>query len=314
MLGDELQQRGDPQGELIGLQLALEALPASAPPARKNMIERKIEALLDQHHHALYGSLAPHMMRLSQPDILDPAMRVTRWRGGFADEIWVQRTQASHELVDVLAAIRELPIARFVRRLELGAGNHVAAIADLARAPLPFMRELVLGDTARYHPRLQSVRLPLASSIDASRLESLEIKYSLEVDVDALPVRKLEIYRHWESRGTRSFDLDVPALEDLTCYWFRLDRGFLTRYPALRRLSIGGDLELGWVEAFLRSTMIERIETISLGSLTDGDLIAIRDLGTRLANVKRFEISGTFSAQGRVAVYGLMPPCVRYKV
>jgi len=53
VLGDELQQRGDPQGELIALQLALEALAATEPRARRNMIERRIATCLDQPHDAL---------------------------------------------------------------------------------------------------------------------------------------------------------------------------------------------------------------------------------------------------------------------
>jgi hypothetical protein len=65
VLGDELQQRGDPQGELIALQLALEALPADAPRVRRAAIERRIATCLDQHHDAFYGALAPHVQRLS---------------------------------------------------------------------------------------------------------------------------------------------------------------------------------------------------------------------------------------------------------
>ena len=81
VLGDELQQRGDPQGELIALQLALEALPATAPKVRRAAIERRIATCLDQHHDAFYGALAPHVQRASLPDLLDPALVVKQWLG-----------------------------------------------------------------------------------------------------------------------------------------------------------------------------------------------------------------------------------------
>jgi hypothetical protein len=312
VLGDELQQRGDPQGELIALQLAMEALPSSAPPARRNIIQRKVDAVLDQHHDALYGPLARHVMRLSKPDLENPGLLVKTWRRGFADAIWLQRTFATHELVDLVRAIRTLPIARFVRRLELAAGNQEAAVAELAREPFPSLRELVCHYTSSHLP---SVRITTTRGLDATKLELLELKYVVELEgLDAPLLRRLELYNQYNVPATRLLDLELPTLEDLTCSGFRIDSGFIARYPALRRLSIQAQLEPGWFESFLRSSAIERMETISIGTLTDADLLLIRDHAARLARVKRFDLMpGYFSTEGRAAVAGRLPSCVRFR-
>jgi hypothetical protein len=314
VLGDELQQRGDPQGELIGLQLALEALPATTPPARRNMIERKIAALLDHHHAALYGALAPFVTRASRPDLFEPAMLVKTWRGGFADTIWIQRTQSTHELVDVLRAMRVLPIARFVRRLEIGDGDQPAVLGQIA--PMPSLRELVVSDTTHSSPRLKTIRPSDTQSLNAfvSQLEVLEMRYTTHVVPFAAPVMKKLLVYEAHTDPARLFDLTLPVIEDLTAYGFRFDRDFFDRYPTLRRVRINATIEPGWFEHFLLSPAVERLETLAISSIGDAELLLIHRYAHRLERMQRLDLANNyFSPQARQTVYGLMPPCVRYR-
>src|SRR4051812_26380989 len=100
VLGDELEQRGEPHGELIGLQMALAAMPADVPSLRRRLIERRIAAVLDRHHDALYGELAPHVTRRSAPDVFDPACEVLGWSRGFAETIWLQARRGDAVTLD----------------------------------------------------------------------------------------------------------------------------------------------------------------------------------------------------------------------
>jgi hypothetical protein len=185
-------------------------------------------------------------------------------------------------------------------------------VADLAREPFPSLRELVCHVASS---RLPSIRITTTRGLDATQFELLEIKYAIELDeLDAPHLRRLEIFQQYNSPVTRLLDLQLPVLEDLTCAGFRIDPDFITRYPALRRLSIQAQLEPGWFESFLRSPAIERMETLSIGTLNDADLLLIRDHAARLAHLKCFDIMpGYFSAQGREAVVGRLPACVRFR-
>lgn len=308
VFGDELQQRGDPLGELIALQLAHESMPFDA---RGRIVESKIQTLLDQHHDALYGALAPHMNRLSRPDLLDPALIVTGWRGGFADAVWIQRRIAGLEIAEVLRAMRELPVMRFVRRVVLGAGDRVAAAPELPST----LRELVVGDRSRALPILQGVLLANTSAIEplASQLEVLAIQYVTEVGAITGPLR-WSWCRRSTTRPHRVFDLDVPELEELVAVGFVLDRAFVERYPRLRRLQLHSTFSPSWFEAFARSTMLARHEQLTISRIGDVELALIADLRDRFEHLQRLDLSSNyFSPAGRAAVAGRLPARLRYR-
>ena len=307
VLGDELQQRGEPQGELIALQLALEALPATAPRVRRSLIERRIAACLDQHHDTFYGALAPHVQRLSRPDLWQRALEVHRWSGGFATTLLLQG--AGPSLHEVVRIARELPIARFVRRLELGVGDHPEAVVELAQAPWPHLRELVLfangvriADLSRMAPLL-------------AELELLQIHYAIRYATFEAPA--LTTLQLWRRRDDSAVVLDarMPALEELNYAWFAAEHGVFDRYPKLRRLTFYGDLTAGWLEQLMRSPNIERLTHLTPGYLLgDADLEVLAAHAHRLAHLELLDVSNNvFSAQAIAAVRPRLPPCVKLR-
>jgi hypothetical protein len=313
VLADELQQRGEPQGELIALQLALAALPATAPRVRRSAIERRIAAWLDTHHDAFYGALAPHVNRSSRPDLRYPALAVRAWRAGFADTVWLQATGDGVGLADVVRAVRALPIAREVRRIELGIGDLPAAIAELACAPVGMLRELELLYPT--HPaELPRVGLPSLASLApiAEGLEVLRAGYIAYGELASSTLRTFSMTATWSGRYPR-FELQAPALEELNVVGFALDRGLPARYPRLRSLDLHGNVRRGWLARLLQSPHLARFRRIKVGyGLDDSDLEAVVQHADRLGAIDTLDLTAnTFSAAAIAAARARVPACVK---
>ncbi|MCX5744952.1 MAG: hypothetical protein NT062_20890 [Proteobacteria bacterium] len=151
VFADELLERGDAQGELIAIQLALRQ---AADPAHRAQLERRLRAHLITCHDELYGALAPLVRkpgRGGRTGARPAALEVT-WVDGFADQI-VLRHVAGSALHQTYAAMRALPIARHVTRLVLGEpGDHsyVQLINTMIAVGVPpLLRSLQLGVDAR---------------------------------------------------------------------------------------------------------------------------------------------------------------------
>ncbi len=316
VLGDELQQRGDPLGELINLQLALDQLPATAPEARRRLIERKIATHLDAHHDAFYGPLAAHVTRSSQPDLFDPALWVKSWRAGFADAITVMAMRSGPTLVDVLRTLRALPIARFVRLLGLGCGNEpTAALAELVREPMATLRELELFHTTQSQPPYPPIEIvalePLLCQLELLRVLR-PVTYRRFVS-PTLRTLTLWIPSSGSTGPTIRFDPGIAAIEDLTVSGFLFDRELFARYPRLRRMSLSGWYEPGWIEQLLHAPQLPAFERLTLGwRLTDADLEMVVRAGDRVAHLTLLDLSANgFSQAARVSARERLPPCVR---
>ncbi len=315
VLGDELQQAGDPLGELIAVSLAVDALPDSAPPARRNLLERKLATLRDHHHDTLYGALAPDVPRASKPDLWDPGLIVKRWHRGFAHTVWIQTRMSGKTHADMLRELRRLPIARFVRRIELGRGDLVAALTDLAREPLRTARELLVYESSHDIPHLPLVLpttiTPIVPLLD--RLEVLRLGYTVEdASFGAPTMRELSMSLSPALFDTIPFDASLPAIEDLECSGFRIDREFFRRYPTLRRLRISARLDGDWLEHVLATAPLDRLEILSLSfGLGDDDLRTIARYADRIAHLELFSLNfNVFSDEARRTVD--LPACVRF--
>lgn len=126
VLGDWLQRRGDPHGELIALQIA-----AGKDPSLGRLATRRLRALL--------GPLA-------QFEAAHPGMLALRWRYGFIRGAWLfgHRTEAYRRL-------RAHPLARFLVALivapqGLFQPDEPALVELLAHDPPPLLRDLAFGD------------------------------------------------------------------------------------------------------------------------------------------------------------------------
>ncbi|MBA3820309.1 MAG: hypothetical protein H0X17_15560 [Deltaproteobacteria bacterium] len=187
---DELQQQGDSLGELIAVQHALAHQRVGMLPAQVRRLERRVHALLESHHDALFGPLAGFARRPSRSTPARPALHVT-WRSGFADEIRIQRVPKL-QLHDLYAQLRRLPLVRFMTKLVVGSptlpspyleqGSYRQLLATIANDGAPaHLRTLVLGDI----PLAQRVSLdvgdlrPVVGSCGA--LEELEVKRGMGI-------------------------------------------------------------------------------------------------------------------------------------
>lgn len=131
--GDLLQERGDPHGELIALQLA------DRDPARQ-------AALVAAHAKALLGPFAPHVSRF--------LLGRCTFRRGFPYELWL----------DDVAELIGHPAWATVRRLELRLDDEAALPAELLRHPVMARLEHLGGlDLAHTRELLSWNTIPMAS-------------------------------------------------------------------------------------------------------------------------------------------------------
>jgi hypothetical protein len=314
VLGDELQQRGDPQGELIALQLALRAIRPESPPVRRAILERKIAALLDRHHDTLYGAIAPHVQRRVQPDVGYPVLEVKRWEAGFADVLWMQDTKQGPTLADAYSTVATLPIARATRRLLLGRGDMPSAIAAITAQPLPALRGLLLGDHSHTAtPYAAHVALadtdPLAELV--AGLEELCIMSYATVP---RPLRSRSLRSLVLSTNTyaRFADNDLPALEHLVLRLFVVEAALFERHAVAELRLDGCRLLPGALEAALRHAGRIRRLTLSQCRLGDAGLELVAREAEYVAWFEHLALDDQlFTDAGIAAVRDRLPASVR---
>jgi uncharacterized protein (TIGR02996 family) len=171
---DYLTERGDPRGEFMQVQLALED--ESLPKAERDRLKKQEKALLKAHEADWLGSLAPFLLDQNPPkQEWRRNERITyRFRRGWLDDLEIPRLGV--ELTRALNRCRE---ARFLRRLHVhsnayefpaGSGD-IPEYADGTFAPGPDLPAGVDHYVVAYHllakfPHFAAVRvLHLGNSI-----------------------------------------------------------------------------------------------------------------------------------------------------
>jgi uncharacterized protein (TIGR02996 family) len=290
--GDWLQSQGDPRGELIALQLALEEDSLTDSQKRARTIAER--ALLDTHAAELLGPVKNN----------DKLLYVT-WHRGFFREVSnrnprsnevSKRQRKNGDLPRMLANILDHPSARFVReiRLEPSSALPLAAILDVLKS-----RRLPLLQTAGVW----------TGSIDAAGAEKLyatlpEIRHlALECFLESLgriALPELRSLRIGDRPPLTLLDdlvrAHVPKLEALRLE--RLpgddspgyDKFFEGRgLPSLRRfrVQLAEDVDDHIVQNMLGSSLIERLVGLELG-IRSNRLIGGSG---RLGNVRRLLVT-----------------------
>jgi uncharacterized protein (TIGR02996 family) len=155
--GDWLQGQGDPRGELIAVQLALE----TARGARWAELKHRELRILREHHGALVGGAAPLFCD---------------WRRGFVDRVDAEPIGGevlAHPSLALVRAVSGAELAGIQRAnppllVELGIRHH--AMADLLA--MPGLRRLRMAET---RPRSKPVApRPARSGLEALALDGLE--------------------------------------------------------------------------------------------------------------------------------------------
>lgn len=145
--GDWLQARGDPRGELIGLEQAL-----ARAPDRKSRIARRIEleAWLDLHEALMFGSLA--WLR-TRPSTLRYELRGGRLHHLYVDARRALTRAAGLELAELMQTLIAAPALRGLTNLQVrvrGDKDTATVIAAIERAGrhLP-LETLIVSPTTR---------------------------------------------------------------------------------------------------------------------------------------------------------------------
>jgi hypothetical protein len=274
VLGDALQESGDPHGELIALHL-VRADPGITP-ARRLAIDGEIERHLARHHDALYGTLADHAPRPGRTGwLLEPRV----WRAGFLD-VALLRAGEHLALAEVYRRLRTLAVAQRVRRLNIP-GPDAAFHAALRADPPPLLRSLELGNPADGgEPELQAL---------ASTLEDLAYAGRAHPALHSQTLRYLELA---VARG-RFARCELPALEYLRLTGYAIEGDELARLPRLARV----EFEAGSMAADALARIVTRLPPAlrRLGlrriSLEAGHLEVLRANQHRLVGLEHIQLS-----------------------
>jgi uncharacterized protein (TIGR02996 family) len=115
---DWLQEQGDPRGEFIRIQLALED--GGLPADQRRKLHAREKLLLEQHERAWLGGLAPQLLDWGREEMPSrPGLRRCehRWQRGFLRALHAQCLTRSFA-----QALATAPEARFLRELRVYAG------------------------------------------------------------------------------------------------------------------------------------------------------------------------------------------------
>jgi uncharacterized protein (TIGR02996 family) len=197
---DYLAEQGDPRGELIQVQIALED-EKKAPAERKRLQKREGE-LLKAHAREWLGGLAPHLLDVEQRQWgPNPEYRFARG--------WIDRLQIAELSGPVAEAFGRTPLLRLLRELLVQEADYDdPGLEQLAAAPyFGNVRLLQLGPESNCHVNgehaVEVVR-------EMPRLEEL-LMYAHRVDTQelfALPLPHLRVLHVYH---TYDYPLDVLA-------------------------------------------------------------------------------------------------------
>ena len=210
---DWLQERGDPRGEFIAVQLALED--ASRARVERDTLKQRENDLLKANEWDWLGELGAHLLRKddNQPKIQH------WWARGFLTELRVQYPTTS--LVETLASARA---ARLLRKL------HIETFApDLARQ----LRAPMRPDT----PSLPGTEQQEAefTSVAENAFENLRI---LQVGEEGEPSSDGWTDCNVYAVGLEQLVARLPRVEELYLLCNGYDARFLFGLPNLTRLQV----------------------------------------------------------------------------
>lgn len=303
---DHLLDQGDPRGEFIQVQLALED-PARSP-ARREALRRREAELLEQHQRAWLGEEvadlfagrgANALMEQFGFDYVPHEPFELRFTRGWVEQLRLETLNGA-----LAAALGRSPALRLLRDLSLGDGCHDEdALDEVAAWPcMAVLRRFQFGPEDNCHVTGASLAAPIARM---TRIEELLLNAhatpAAEVFALTLPhLRVLQVHH------LNAYPLEVlaanPSLGNLTtlrCWPHALEPGddaaylglpafrALVRSPYLKRLShlalYLSDIGDAGIEALVESGMLRQLRVLDLwsGRISDvgaGRLAACPDL------------------------------------
>jgi uncharacterized protein (TIGR02996 family) len=229
---DWLSEQGDPRGELMQVQLALED--EGRPAAERKRLKGRERRLLKAHQQEWLGPLAPWLLENSEVEDLDtrearPQYRY-RFARGFLDALDIHTL-----IVPVARALRDAPQTAFLRELV------IEYVADTGEYP-----DFEPGDDV---PTLPEHNVQFASVyplLGRGRFESLlRFRVGTEVEVDGFVTNRYAAQSHAYCNPAADLVEKMPRLEELhlLCKEYDVQKLFssrdLTQLRVLRIYHLG---------------------------------------------------------------------------
>ncbi|MEO8700981.1 MAG: TIGR02996 domain-containing protein [Kofleriaceae bacterium] len=273
---DHLLEHGDPAGEFIAVQLALEAAPDDGPllARERALIAERTEALRRLFYVAMRA-------------IRDPV-----WRRGLLHSIAVHGDAYSHETADACAELLADPEARFLRDLV------VRSVTVMHGTPTPDDGNLVAALAKAIPASLRRLFFdPLDFQLSWTRLTSLEPLYPRLAQLEELSIVAGDLVLG---------RVELPALRSLALVTGGLGAHVLrsiaeATWPRLERLEVhlgtdryGGDCTLADVAPILEGAMLPHVTTLALCNCEFGDELAEAVAASKiLPQLRVLELSGS---------------------
>ncbi|MGC4116130.1 MAG: TIGR02996 domain-containing protein [Myxococcales bacterium] len=317
---DFLQERGDPRGELVALEIKAASgdLEAAAAAGR----------LFGKHEDLFAGPMADYDEQLT-----------LGWKMGFVESARMGLTYEDHESgisgVDLVRTLLTHPSALFLRSLTLGTFNfegdndYSQMLEALFERPRPALRSVFVGDTQPDEQEISWTRAGDLSRLSevARNLKKLKVRAG-SMTLGALDLPKLEeLVLETGGLSKASFqavsDAHWPSLERLEL-WFGSDNYGAecraedladllggVRLPKLKKLGLrNAEFTDALMPALASSKLLAQVEELdlSMGILTDRGAETIVANAACFAHLKRLIVDRCFlsgDALARLARLGL---------
>src|SRR5262245_58323153 len=217
---DFLTEQGDPRGEFIQVQLALED--QTQPAKQRQALQKREKALLEKHGRTWLGELAPYL--LDQKDVSEWRLKHGRGYSFRFARGWID-TIHFYELTQQTAAVfQNNPLLRLLRHLIIPHSDYDSpGFGELLRSPyLGNLRAFQLGPESDSCHMNGEEAVPLIQKMP--KIEDLRL-YAHRVDVDrlfALPMphlRVLHVYHIREYPLARlASNASLGRLTELKCW------------------------------------------------------------------------------------------------
>jgi uncharacterized protein (TIGR02996 family) len=222
---DWLQEQGDPRGEFIAVQLALED--EGRPKAERDALKAREAELLAAHEREWLGELAPHFFGREVTDYSDPnydwnqpeAPEIQyRWRRGLLAEVTAQCLT-----VKLAQALADAPATRTLQKLHLVSTAYNYGMQD-ETAP---RRVPPVPDYHSYDEWLELLGAPLLRSLRVFQLGD-----------ENEPPEEGACANHTRAYGIQRLIAEMPRIEELHLICKSYDGAVLFALPNLTNLRV----------------------------------------------------------------------------
>ncbi len=269
---DLLTEQGDPRGELIQVQLALER--EDLPVKERDQLRRREGQLLKRHRQEWLGDLGEHLLRQGGARAEERCPLV---RG------WLSAVEVPQLTTEMAAALARAPLARLLRGLVVLSTATQDSLGLLLDAPwLPSLRFFRFGDGDKQYATIAHRAALTRLVCRMPRLEELHVfSYGLDLEEVLTPPPELPFVPRAVVPPLRHLRLDHFRDGDAVCRAVARS-GVLARLKTLE-LNFGNITDAG-ARVLACAPDVARLELLDLSYnvLTDAGVAVLRDAGVHV--------------------------------